>query len=67
MNPLFNRVMVILFFSVQNQKLKEYELIFVDDFSFDNGTKIIKKIKEKDKRIKLIKKKNGNIIFKIYW
>ena len=36
-------------FSIQSQKLKEYKLIFVDDFSDDNSTKIIKKIKEKDK------------------
>ena len=46
-------------FSVQSQKLKEYELIFVDDFSTDNGTKIINKIKEKDKRIKMIKNKKN--------
>jgi teichuronic acid biosynthesis glycosyltransferase TuaG len=46
-------------FSVQNQKLKKYELICVDDFSEDNSTKIIKKIKEKDKRIKLIRNKNN--------
>jgi glycosyltransferase involved in cell wall biosynthesis len=46
-------------FSVQNQKLKEYELIFVDDFSTDNGTKIINKIKKKDKRIKMIKNKKN--------
>jgi len=46
-------------FSVQRQKLKKYELIFIDDFSADDGTKIIKKIQEKDKRIKLIKNKNN--------
>ena len=39
--------------------MKEYELIFVDDFSTDNGTKIINKIKEKDKRIKMIKNKKN--------
>ena len=54
-------------FSVQNQKLKEYELILVDDFSSDNGTKIINKIKEKDKRIKLIKnKKNMGAFYSRY-
>jgi glycosyltransferase involved in cell wall biosynthesis len=54
-------------FSVQNQKLKEYELIFVDDFSLDNSTKIIKKIKGKDKRIKLIKnKKNMGTLYSRY-
>ena len=46
-------------FSVQNQKLKKYELICVDDFSEDKSTKIIKKIKEKDKRIKLIRNKSN--------
>ena len=46
-------------FSVQNQKLKKYELICVDDFSEDKSIKIIKKIKEKDKRIKLIRNKNN--------
>ena len=45
-------------FSVQNQKLKEYELLCIDDSSEDNSTKIIKKIKEKDKRIKLARNKN---------
>ena len=42
-------------------------MIFVDDFSDDNSTKIIKKIKEKDKRIKLIKnKKNMGTLFSRY-
>ena len=54
-------------FSVQSQKLKEYELIFVDDFSSDNGTKIINKIKEKDERIKMIKnKKNMGTLYSRY-
>ena len=46
--------------SVQQQKLEKFELIFVDDFSEDNSTKIIEKIKKKDKRIKLIRNK-GNM------
>ena len=54
-------------FSVQSQKLREYELIFVDDSSADNGTKIINKIKEKDKRIKMIKnKKNMGTLYSRY-
>jgi glycosyltransferase involved in cell wall biosynthesis len=54
-------------FSVQSQKLREYELIFVDDSSADNGTKIINKIKEKDERIKLIKnKKNMGALYSRY-
>ena len=54
-------------FSVQTQKLKEYELICVDDFSSDNGTKTIKKLQKKDKRIKLIKnKKNKGALYSRY-
>ena len=54
-------------FSVQSQKLREYELIFVDDSSTDNSTKIINKIKEKDKRIKMIKnKKNKGTLYSRY-
>lgn len=40
--------------SILKQKLKEIEVIVVDDNSNDSTTKIIKKIKEKDSRIKLI-------------
>jgi len=46
-------------FSVQNQKLKDFELIFVDDFSTDNSINIIRKIEKRDKRIKLIKNKQN--------
>jgi glycosyltransferase involved in cell wall biosynthesis len=54
-------------FSIQNQKLKEFELIVIDDFSVDNGTKNIQKIKEKDKRIKLIRnKKNMGTLYSRY-
>jgi glycosyltransferase involved in cell wall biosynthesis len=41
-------------FSIQNQNLKEFELIFVDDYSTDKSVEIIKKIQKKDKRIKLL-------------
>lgn len=41
--------------SIQNQFLKEFEVIFVDDYSSDNSIKIINKFQDKDKRIKLIK------------
>ena len=54
-------------FSIQNQKLKEFEFIIVDDFSTDNSTQIIQKIKEKDKRIKLIKNnKNMGTLYSRY-
>ena len=40
--------------SVQNQSLKNIEIIIVDDCSQDNGTDIIKEFQKKDKRIILI-------------
>lgn len=66
---LFNQENYLLnfIFSIQNQKLKEFELIIVDDFSVDNSTKIIHKIEEKDKRIKLIKNnKNMGTLYSRY-
>ena len=66
---LFNQENYLLnfIFSIQNQKLKEFELIIVDDFSADNSTKIIHKIEEKDKRIKLIKNnKNMGTLYSRY-
>lgn len=41
--------------SIQNQFLKEFEVILVDDCSSDNSVKIINEFQEKDKRIKLVK------------
>ena len=50
--------------SVQNQKMKDIEIIIVDDNSSDNSLKIIHKYMEKDKRIKLIENKtNRKILF----
>ncbi len=43
--------------SIQNQMLKEFEIIFIDDCSNDNGVKLINEYIEIDKRIKLIKNK----------
>ena len=54
-------------FSVQNQKLKDFEFIFIDDCSTDKGITIIRKIEKKDKRIKLIKnKKNMGTLYSRY-
>ena len=66
---LFNQENYLLnfIFSIQNQKFKEFELIIVDDFSAYNSTKIIQKIEEKDKRIKLIKNnKNMGTLYSRY-
>ena len=50
--------------SVQNQILKEFELIIIDDFSSDQSIKIIKSFQDKDNRIKLMKnKKNKGTFF----
>ena len=40
--------------SIQYQKMDEYEIILVNDFSNDNSIEIIKKIQKYDKRIKII-------------
>ena len=39
------------YFYIQKQKLKDIEIIFVDDASTDNSSKIIQSIKKNDKRI----------------
>ena len=50
--------------SIQNQKLKEIEIIMVDDYSTDNTLNIIEKYMEEDPRIKLIKNnKNRKILY----
>ena len=41
--------------SVQNQKMKDIEIILIDDFSNDNTLKIIEKYMKEDERIRLIK------------
>lgn len=45
--------------SLKNLKIKKYEIIFIDDGSTDNSTNLIKKLKQKNKKVKLfINKKN---------
>ena len=44
--------------SIQNQKMKDIEIIIVDDKSNDKTIEIIHKFMEEDKRIKLIENKN---------
>ena len=45
--------------SIQNQNLKDFELIIVDDCSNDESINIIKKFNQRDKRIHLIKNKRN--------
>ena len=50
--------------SVQNQKMKEIEIIIVDDNSSDDSVNIIKNYMKEDRRIKLIENKvNRKILF----
>ena len=50
--------------SLENQSLKNLELVFIDDYSTDNSIKKIKKYMEKDNRIKLIKNNNNKGVFR---
>lgn len=45
--------------SLMNQKYTNYECIFVDDGSTDNTSELVRKICEKENRIKYIYKENG--------
>ena len=48
--------------SIQNQKMKDIEIILIDDCSKDNSISIIEKYMKEDPRIKLIKNKNNRKI-----
>ena len=49
--------------SIQNQNMKELEIIIVNDFSSDNTSRIIENLGKEDSRIKIInnKKKMGTL------
>ena len=50
--------------SIENQKMKDIEIIIIDDHSTDNSIDLIKNYMKKDKRIKLIEnQKNRKILF----
>ena len=50
--------------SIQNQKMKDIEIIFTDDCSTDNSTLIIENYMKEDPRIRLIKNiKNRRILY----
>ena len=67
--PVYNKDKFILrvLRSIQNQSLKNIEIIFIDDFSYDNSSKLIEKYKDEDERIVLIKhqKNKGTLISRI--
>ena len=50
--------------SIQNQNMKDIEIILIDDFSTDNTLIIIEEYMENDKRIRLIKNnRNKKILY----
>ena len=67
--PVYNKDKFILrvLRSIQNQSLKNIEIIFIDDFSYDNSSKLIEEYKKEDERIVLLKheKNKGTLISRI--
>ena len=65
-SPVYNRENYILRFlrSIQNQFFEDIEIIFIDDFSYDNSVKIIRNYQKEDERIILLKhnKNKGTLI-----
>ena len=64
--PLYNCNDTIKFSlrSVQNQNIKDIEIILVNDFSQDNTLNIVEELKKEDKRIKLINNnKNMGVLY----
>ena len=57
--PIYNsqKTLNILYKSIQEQSLKELEIIFVDDCSQDDSVKMIENFQRKDQRIILLKNK----------
>ena len=50
--------------SIQNQKMKDIEIIIIDDYSTDNSLAIIEKYMKEDERIRLIKNfENRKILY----
>ena len=56
---LYNQVKFIprIYAFIQNQSFQNLEIIFIDDGSLDNPLKILKKLIERDKRIKYLRNK----------
>ena len=57
--PVYNKetFLIPLYKSIQNQSLKDIEIIFIDDNSTDDSVKIIEGFMKEDKRIVLVKHK----------
>ena len=63
--PVYNQESFIkkIYSNILNQILKDIEIIFVDDFSTDNSSKIIEEIMKEDKRIVNINNKENKGAF----
>ena len=63
--PIYNQENFIkkMYTCIENQSLKEIEIIFVDDFSSDNSSNVIKELMDIDKRIVYIKNQNNKGVF----
>ena len=64
--PIYNAEKYLFYSlrSIQNQKLKDIEILLIDDCSTDESLKIIKNYMIEDRRIRLIKnKKNRKILY----
>ena len=61
--PLYNKEVYIerCLDSIVKQQFSDMEILVVNDGSTDNSVEIVKKYIQKDKRIKLINKKNGGL------
>ena len=59
--PVYNKELFILRIlrSIQNQSFKEIEIIFCDDYSTDNSTKLIEQYQKEDERIVLLKQEKN--------
>lgn len=57
--PIYNgsNFILRLLRSIQNQFFNDIEIIFIDDFSFDDTIKVVQKLQKEDERIILIKNK----------
>ena len=62
--PIYNGAKYLYYSlrSIQNQKLKDIEIILIDDFSQDNSISIIENFMKEDPRIKLIRNKTNRKI-----
>ena len=64
--PLYNggKYLYYSLRSIQNQKMKDLEIIIIDDCSSDDSLNYVKKFMEEDSRIRLIKnKRNRKILY----